>query len=768
MIGLTTIQVQEALRKYGYNVLPQKTGASALKIFLAQLKNPFSAVLIIATILSFVVGDKIDGILIGAILVLNTILGFWQEYKASKELEALRSFEVLLARCIRDGKEVEIPSSQIVPGDLVILEAGDKIPADGQLFESYSLQVSEAILTGESLPIIKTTKSRENDLYFGTVVVSGRAKFKVLQTGINTRFGGIAQTLTEVEDEQTPLEISLSKLVTSVSLIVAVVSLMVFCFRLLQGFKLTEAILISITLMVAAVPEGLPAVVTIVLALGVHKMYTKKALVRKMVAVESLGEATVILSDKTGTLTKNEMRVQQVKHVLGFEEELLKCAVLCNSASLVLKEDSGSFDILGDTTEGALLLWAKETQDVEDLRTEGKLLEEIPFSLESRKMTVIWEHKGEKKTYTKGAPEVILKMVKLTDEQMKNWEKEYQNMAKKGLRVLAFSQGNKLLGLIGIADQIRPEAKEAIRKAKQAGIKVVMVTGDNELTAKSVSEQLGLLEEGDEVLIGIQLHAFSDEELKERIGKIKVFARVAPEDKHRLVSIYQSLGEAVVVTGDGVNDSLALKQAQVGISMGITGSDVAKEASDVVLLDDNFATLISSIEQGRVIYSNILKVIKFLLTGNLAEILLISIASFLAFPAPLLPTQILWINFVSDGLPALSLGFDNPSSNIMRIAPRRGNNILDPAMIRYVLWGGISIAVICLLTFYYLLNTQGAGIARNVTFTLMVVLQMILPFIIRRHHSITSNKKLLFSVIFVLVMQILILTIPQLKAIFKI
>lgn len=383
-------------------------------------------------------------------------------------------------------------------------------------------------------------------------------------------------------------------------------------------------------------------------------------------------------------------------------------------------------------------------------------------------MTVIWQHKGEKKTYTKGAPEVILKMVKLTDAQNKAWEKEYQEMAKKGLRVLAFSQGNKLLGLIGIADQIRPEAKEAIRVAKQAGIKVVMVTGDNELTAKTVSEQLGLLDEGDEVLTGVQLHALSDEELKERIGQIKVFARVAPEDKLRLVSIYQSLGEVVVVTGDGVNDSLALKQAQVGVSMGITGSDVAKEASDIVLLDDNFATLISSIEQGRVIYSNILKVIKFLLTGNLAEILLISIASFLAFPAPLLPTQILWINFVSDGLPALSLGFDNPSSNIMRMAPRRGNNILEPSMIRYVLWGGISIALICLLTFYYLLNTLGVDIARTVTFSVMVILQMILPFAIRKHHSITSNKKLLFSVIFVLVMQILILTIPQLKAIFKI
>ena len=767
MTGLTTSEAKAALQKYGPNLLPQKGGTSAFKIFFTQLKNPFSLVLIIAVLLSFLVGDKIDGFLVGGILVLNTLLGFWQEFKASRELEALRSFEVVTSRVLRDGKEVEISASEIVPGDIIILEAGDKVPADGEVLESFSLEINESILTGESLPVIKSLK--DNQLFLGTVVIAGRGKFKVLQTGIKTRFGNIAQTLTEVKEEKTPLEISLSRLVKGISLVVLVVSGMVFLVRYLQGFELTEVILISISLLVAAVPEGLPAVVTIVLALGVHKMYQRKALVRKMIAVETLGAATIILSDKTGTLTKNEMRVQSVREVKGVGDDLLKCAVLCNSANLVLKEDGGSFDILGDTTEGALLLWAKDKgEDIETLRSEGELLEEIPFSLQTRKMTVFWDHAGRKVSYTKGAPEVVLQEVKLSDKELKVWEKDYQKMASKGLRVLAFSKDRKLLGLIGIADQIRDEAKEAIRLAKNAGIKVCMVTGDNDLTAKAVSEQLGLIEEGDEVLTGAQLNLLSDDQLKERISKISVYARIAPEDKLRLVRVYQSMGEVVAVTGDGVNDALALKQAQIGVSMGKIGSDVAKEASDIVLLDDNFATLISAVEQGRLIYANILKVIKFLLTSNFSEILLIAVASFLALPTPLLPTQILWINFVGDGLPALSLGFDGPSANLMKTPPRKGNNILSTSMVQYVVVGGVSIAIVCLLSFYYLYQTVGLEFARTFTFTLMVVLQMILPFIIRRHHSITSNKRLLLSTVLVLIMQVLILTVPQLRAIFKI
>lgn len=757
---------------YGPNVLPKKGGYPALKIFLNQFKNPFSYVLLAAVGFAFIIGDRIDAALIASILVLNTALGFWQEFKASRELEALKSLEVLYCKVLRDGSVVEIPSSSLVPKDIVILEAGDKVPADGKAIETYSLQINEAILSGESLPVVKGIKEGENALFLGTTVAAGRGKFEVLKTGSNSRFGGIARSLTELEDEKTPLEISLSKLIKKVAIIVLLVSALIFFTRFLQGFEPKEAFLTSIALMVAAVPEGLPAVVTIVLALGVRKMYGKHALVRKMIAVESLGGATVILTDKTGTLTKNQMRVQNVRSVKGKEVNLFKCAVLCNSANLVLKEDGSSaeeFDILGDTTEGALLLWAKDQgKDIDLLRSEGKLVEEIPFSLQARKMTVVWEHHGKKTTYTKGAPEVILKEVKLSEKDLEFWDQEYQKMASKGLRVLAFSEDREFLGLVGIADQIRDEAKEAIRIAKGAGIKIAMVTGDNELTAKTVAEELGLLGKGDEVLTGGQLALLTDDELKNRLAKVSVYARITPQDKLRLVKVFQSMGEVVAVTGDGVNDSLALKSAQIGVSMGKVGSDVAKEASDIVLLDDNFATLIVAIEQGRSIYANILKVIKFLLTGNFSEILLIGVASFLALPSPLLPVQILWINFVTDGLPALALGFDTPSSHIMKISPQKENNILNRSMVSYILTGGLTIAAICLVTFYFVYQNLGLPEARAWVFSTMVVLQMALPFIIRRHHSITSNKKLLGAVILMLVLQALIVTVPQLGRMFGI
>lgn len=769
MKGLTAKQAKEALVKYGPNILPKKSGYSALKIFINQLKNPFSVILIIAILLSLLVGDALDSFLIAAILILNIALGFWQEYKASKELEALRSFEVLYSRVYRDGKEVEIPSNQIVLGDVVVLEAGYKIPSDGKILENFSLQVNESALTGESLPIVKTKKEGENLVFFGTSVVSGRAKFEVLATASHTRFGQIAQTLVAVEEEKTPLEVSLSGLIKSIGISVLIVTVLLTLLRVFQGFETSQVLLGSIALMVAAVPEGLPAVVTIILAIGVRRMYQRKALVRKMISVESLGAATVILSDKTGTLTKNEMRVLEIESVNEDDLDLLKCAVLCNSANLVLKEDGGSFDILGDTTEGALLLWAKSKgQDIDLLRSQGKLVEEIPFSLQSRKMTTIWEHQGKRVSYIKGAPEVILKEVKLSGHQLDFWDKTYRKMASRGLRVLGFKRGETFLGLIGIADQIREEVKTAVRLAKNAGIKVVMLTGDNELTAKEVAEAVGILQEGDEILTGIQLQEMDDSQLVSRLESIKVFARITPEDKLRLVKVYQGAGEVVAVTGDGVNDSLALKQAQVGVSMGKSGTDVAKEASDIVLLDDNFQTLVLAVEQGRVIYSNILKVVKFLLTGNLSEVLFIAFASLFAFPAPLLPVQILWINFVTDGLPALSLGFDSPSAHIMKAPPRKGNNILNRPMVSYILTGGVLIALACLLVFWFTLNYFGLQKARAATFTTMVILQMCLPFVIRRHHSITSNRKLLASVLLMLALQALILTYPPLSKLFGI
>lgn len=768
MNGLTTVQAKEALSKFGLNQLPRKGGESFITLFFRQLKNPLSLLLAVAILISFIVGDRIDAILISLILILNSVLGFWQDFKASRELEALKSFEVTYSRVIRDGAQIEVPSAEIVPGDVVILEPGDKIPADGQIIESYSLSVQESILTGESLPIVKSEKPDENNVFFGTTVVSGRAKFKVLNIGTKTKFGSIAQNLSSIEDDQTPLEKALLTLSKGIGAAAVGVAVLIFAFRTSQGFEMSEMLLTSIALMVAVVPEGLPAVVTIILALGVRKMYQKKALVRKMIAVESLGAATVICSDKTGTLTKNEMRVKEVKVNHRLEDELYRCAVLCNSANLIVKEDGGSFDILGDTTEGALLLWAKEKQiDIDLMRSEGKLVEEIPFDLKKRKMTVFYEEKGKKYEFTKGAPEVLIVESKLSKKDREFWDLEYQKMAGEGLRVLAFSKNGQFLGLLGISDEVRPEVKDAIKLTKQAGIKVVMITGDNELTAKALGEEIGLLGEGDEILTGSELDELSDEEFLRRIERVRIFARIAPESKLRIVKAYQKLGEVVAVTGDGVNDALALKQAEVGVAMGKIGTDVSREASDVVLLDDNFATLVSVIEQGRLIYSNILKVVKFLLAGNLSEVLLIGLAVILGLPIPLLATQILWINFVTDGLPALALGFDSASPNIMRTPPRLNSNILSFLVIRYIAIAGLTIAVACLAIFYWVNMYLGLEQARAVTFSALIVFQMILPFIIRRHHSFLSNKKLVISVGFTLIMQILILTVPILQKLFK-
>ncbi len=767
MNGLTSHRAKTLLQKYGLNELPEKKTTSALEVSIRQFKNPFSYLLLGATILSLAIGDKLDSFLIGAILVLNTILGFWQEYKASKELEVLRKLEVELARVIRDGKEIEISKTLLVPGDVVILEPGDRIPADGQVFEAHALQVNESILTGESLPVMKSSKRKENLVFFATTVTSGRGKFLSLQTGINTKFGSIAESLSSLEDEQTPFEKALARFSKALGLTAAAAAFLIFILRILQGYDLYSTLLGSIAFMVAVVPEGLPAVVTIILALGMRKMYRKKALVRKMIAVESLGAATVICTDKTGTLTKNEMRVQEVSVLDPNKDDLLKCATICNSAGLVLSEGSFGFDILGDSTEGALLLWAKdEGVDIDLTKNNGKLIEEIPFSLENRKMTVFWQEGKAKNAFVKGAPEVILPEVSLTGEEKLKWEKEYQKMAQKGLRVLAFSKDRQFLGLIGIADEVRPEVKDAIALTRKAGIKVVMVTGDSELTAKAVGEKIGLLLEGDEVLTGNVLNELSEEELMRRIPKVAIFARITPQDKFRIVKAYQSMGEVVAVTGDGVNDALALKQAEVGVSMGKIGTDVSKEASDIILLDDNFATLVTAVEQGRLIYSNIIKVIKFLLAGNLSEMLLIGVAVIFGLPSPLLPIQILWINFVTDGPPALALGFDNASANLMQTPPRRNLSLLSKDSLRFIISGGVIISAVCLIVFYLSLPAFGLQTSRAATFTLMVVLQMILPFIMRRHHGILSNKRLFASALIIILIQLFILTNPFTRELF--
>lgn len=787
LTGLTTSQAQENLLRYGKNELPSVKTSSMFSLLISQFKNMLVVLLMIAVVISWAVGDMVDAVLILFILVLNACLGFWQEYKANHELEVLRKMEVILARVIRDGRQMQINATELVPGDLIVLESGDKIPADAQVLESHELQVNEAALTGESAPIFKTTDTADNVLFFGTNVVSGRGIAKITATGAYTRFGKIALELVTQKEEQTVLETSLNNLAEKVGIAALVVSLLIFSLRIYQGFELFDVFLTSIALIVAAVPEGLPAVIAIVLSIGVHRMYKHKTIIRKMDALQDLGAVTVICTDKTGTITKNEMRVQEVFSETKNYSNLLECALLCNSASLIKKED-GSFDVLGDSTEAALLLWGQEEKNtnVEDLRNEYTLLDEMPFSLEKRMMASVWKLKDRTEVFVKGAPEVVLNLVDLPQSEYDRLIKEYEKLSSKGLRVLAFASKKlvnipkklsleslekdlNFLGFIGIADEARPEVKDAIRKTKQAGIKVVMITGDNELTAKAIAEEVGLLEKDDEIISGKQLDELSDEALLERIEKIKVYARVIPEHKLRIVKAFQSKGEIVAVTGDGVNDALALKQAHVGIAMGKTGTDVAKETSDLIILDDNFATIVSAIEQGRLTYSNIMKVLKFLMTGNLSEILLIVFATLANLPSPLLAVQILWINFVTDGFPALALAADSASSHIMKIPPRKNPKVLlDKSTIHFTLFSGIIIAVLNFWVFFLLLLRFDENIARGVTFCSVVVSQMVFVFMLRKHHSIWSNKYLLYSVGFVLVLQAMIMTLPFLREIFKI
>lgn len=775
--GLTNSEAENLLKQFGPNLLPSKRTFTILELLFSQVRNLMSILLVGASLLSFVVGDTVDGLLILAIFVLNTGLGFWQEYKASRELEALRKLEVSTTRVIRDGKEIEIESVKLVPGDIVVLESGDKIPADCKLVEVRDLSVNEASLTGESAPVIKSLKSSENEIYFGTIVVSGRCKAKVLKTGSNTRFGKIALTLSNVEENKTPLEKSLTSLAQKLGLLAIGLAGIIFVVRLVQGYEVSEMLFTSVALMVAAVPEGLPAVITLVLALGVRRLYKRRGLIRKMSAIESLGAATVICTDKTGTLTENKMHV---KEALGEASLMMVAGVLCSSASLVTREGALEPEVLGDTTEGALLLWAHAASiNIEELRSEGRLVDEEPFSLSTRRMVTVWESQGKFTLYAKGAPESILEICHLEISHKKQIEAQYQKLASQGLRVLALAKRQvkskdyelkdlEFLGLVGIADTARIDVKQSILAAKKAGIKVIMITGDNELTARVIGEEVGLLANGNEIMTGAQLQSLTDEELKQSLLKVRIFARVLPEDKLRIVKVLQSMGEIVAVTGDGVNDALALKQAEVGVAMGITGTDVAKEASDIIILDDNFATIVASVEEGRVIYNNIVKVVRFLLAGNLSELMLIALAVFLGLPTPLLASQILWINFVTDGFPALSLASDSASKDIMRIPPRdKDSSLLSGKNLKFILTGGLSIGLVSFGLFYLSFQIYGLEVGRMVAFNSIVILQMILVFVMRRHHSITSNKYLLASVAFVIFTQILILTYPPLRELFN-
>jgi len=781
--GLTTLEVQEKLKIFGKNEIKAQEKISALSLFLSQFPTFLNGILAIASILSFITGNLLDAILILIILFLNAIFGFAQEYRAEKSLDKLKNYVKSVVRVIRNGKIVEIEAVNIVPGDTVVISEGDRIPADGKIISHKLLEIDESILTGESLPVIKDV----NDLIFsGTLVTKGSSKFVVEKIGKDTRFGQIAETLGSVVPDKTPLQKRLDELTKILSIVIFIIAAFIIPLGIYQGREFLPLLLVAISISIAAIPEGLPAVVTIALAIGTSKMAKRKAIARRMQSIETLGAVQIIITDKTGTLTQNTMKVKKSWMVKEeYELQLLRGCILGNTASIIEKKEKNSFEIIGDKTDAALLLWAHEKLgDLEEVKNEGKVLEEYSFDPQTSTVTTIWQNKI-KHIFVRGAPEIILSKSKVSQKEKEQINKIYKEYAQEGYRVIGFGARTSnqkgdierkdaekdltFLGIVGIYDPPRIEAKEAINKARSAGIKTIMVTGDNILTASTLGREIGLLEKDDYITTGEEMEKLSDEELGKIILKTRIFARTKPEGKLRLVTILKNMGYVVGVTGDGVNDALALKRADVGLAMGESGTDVAKEASDIILTDDNFSTVVSAVEEGRTIYNNILKSITYLLTGNLSELSLVFFASLIGLPNPFFPTQILWINLVTDGIPALALASDNKDHSVLNNKPRNPNApILEKNRLLFILIVGFSLSIFLIFVFKTILeNGSSETLARTIIFNALVFIHLMIAFIVRGKTMFKFNKFLILGALATLTLQAIITFDPFFQKIFR-
>lgn len=841
--GLDTESAKERLEKYGPNELKEEKGRSFFKKLLAQFSDFLVLILIAAALVSFFIGETQDAIVILAIVVINAMLGLYQEGKAEKALDALKKMASPTAKVIRDGKTIEVDSRELVPGDIVILETGDIVPADLRIIDSKNLKIDEASLTGESVAVEKDANrvlegdislgDRVNMAYMSTIVTYGRGKGVVVGTGANTEIGKIATMIQSYEDESTPLQKKLNQLGKVLGIATILICIVVFADGLIQGRDPLEMFMVSVSLAVAAIPEGLPAIVTIVLAIGMNKMVKRNAIVKRLLAVETLGATSVICTDKTGTLTQNEMTVVKIYtndkvidvEGVGYEpkgdfklgeekisplddknvQSLLLMGALVNDAELV--ENGGQYKIVGDPTEGALVtLAAKGGIDINTLNDKYPRIQEIPFDASRKMMTTF--HKGyfENKitAITKGAPDLLIQkcshillngeVVPFTEELKKKVLDTNINFSKQALRVLAvaYKVFDKLpdnldpeniekdmifVGLSGMIDPLRPEAKEAIKLCKKAGIDIKVITGDYKETAFAIARDLGLVESEDEAMMGEELNKISDEELREVVKRVKVFARVSPEHKVRIVNALKENGEITAMTGDGVNDALAIKKADIGISMGITGTDVAKNTADMILTDDNFASIVSAVEEGRIIFSNIKKFVFFLLSCNIGEILLVflSIAVF-NWPIPLLPIQLLWINLVTDSFPALALGVEKGEPDIMNHPPRNTDEpILDRRMLLGVSFQSLAIAAASLLSFWWAQNTFGSEdlvIVRTVVFTTLITAELLRAYSSRSQKytlfriGFFSNRQMVLATLGAFALLLVVLYVPFLQDIF--
>lgn len=874
--GLTSQEVQQRLQQYGSNELEETAGRSPLAILLDQFKNIMLLMLIAVAVVSAALDLRSnqfpkDAIAISSIVILNGLLGYLQESRAEKALAALKSLSAPIVRVLRDNKLVEVEAKELVPGDVMLLEAGVQISADGRLIEEQNLQVRESALTGEAQAVNKDAEielpedtplgDRVDMVFQGTEVVQGRAKVLVTGTGMQTEIGKIATMLQSVESEPTPLQRRMAQLgnvlVTGSLILVALVVVggvlanSDFNFQNLNFSNFEELLEVSLSMAVAVVPEGLPAVITVTLALGTQRMVKRQALIRKLPAVETLGSVTTICSDKTGTLTQNKMVVQLVYannksfQVTGegytptgeFQlssqrietdqhpelQALLIASALCNDAAL--QQEDGQWKILGDPTEGALITLAGKA-GIEKDQWSSRLprVFEFPFSSERKRMSVICsvEHSAvsgqlaesglvKSESYimfTKGSPELTLERCNrvhvgdrsesLSNDQRTQILTQNERMASQGLRVLGFAykplntlppEGSEetserelvWLGLVGMLDAPRPEVRDAVARCRQAGIRPVMITGDHPLTAKAIAADLGIAKEGDRVLIGQELERMSQAELEEQVDHVSIYARVSPEHKLRIVQGLQNRGRFVAMTGDGVNDAPALKQADIGIAMGITGTDVSKEASDMVLLDDNFATIVAATEEGRVVYTNIRRFIKYILGSNIGEVLTIAAAPLLGLGGvPLSPLQILWMNLVTDGLPALALAVEPPEPDVMRrppFSPRE--SIFARGMGSYMIRIGIVFAIITIALMWWAYNhTNAPGYQGNretwktMVFTTLCLAQMGHALAVRSNTRLTiqvnpfSNPQLLGAVLVTTLLQLMLIYVPPLRAFF--
>lgn len=841
--GLSSSQAAERLARYGPNTLGSQKKARPLKIFLGQFRDVMVLILLAATAISFALDEITDAVTIIVIVTINALLGFFQEYRTEKTLLALKNMSAPAAKVWRDGHMISADSAVLVPDDIIMAEAGDKVPADAVILKARNLSADESILTGESLPAEKRAGNisdsdnsigRNDVIYSGTVITRGSCEARVIATGKNAQIGRIAGMLTDIEQEETPLQKRLGELGKTVAIICLAVCVIVAGAGILRGEPVFDMLMTGITIAIAAIPEGLPATVTIALALAVSRMLKQNALVHKLHSVETLGCTSVICTDKTGTITENKMTVTKIfangrdysvsgtgtrkdgkvtdsdGHEKSSSDNELRTLfdnmILCCNADIYSEKrpilgdrntlKGSEWQISGDPTEAALLIAAaKAGSDIAAVRRSNPRTDEIPFESETRSMTVFCKgSSGANNIYSKGACDVILKKCSgiLIDGNIVNLDRKTKSeilekcekMSSEGLRVLAFSyksgSGSEssdmvFLGLCGMLDPPRPEAARAVRLCRNARIRTVMITGDHKSTAAAAAREAGIYHMGDEVIDGAELAAMSDDELDSRIGNISVFARVTPADKLRIVRSFKRKGNIVTMTGDGVNDAPAVKEADIGVAMGITGTDVTRHAADMVLLDDNFATLVNAVEQGRGIYANIRKFVRYLLSCNIGEVLTMFLGIVMGMPMILLPSQILLVNLVTDGLPAVALGVEPVDRACMKEPPRRSDeSFFSGGLMTKIIFRGILIGLCTLGCFTVILNS-GAGetTARTAALLTLVMSQLLHVFECKSEKKniftvpYFNNPKLIGAVLFSALMIFSAIYFPPLQVIFS-